>query len=129
MSKERNTRRTFGFSISGHSPPIEPKRFPPSTTTISVTNTCPITPPYSLSSLPSTTLSPFAAALPGTPPYECITKRTFFPFSIRCCSDSHRIDVASIAAVAVSGLLRFKEGSGRQWVSKFELSRMVKTLW
>ena len=120
-------RRTFGFISSGHFPPIELKRLSPSSTTDAATNTWSIAPPFSHCCLLPTTVSPVAAALPGTPSYECITKRTSFPFSTRRCSNLHRKDVASLAAVAIRGLLQFKEGSGRQWASNFESSRMIET--
>ena len=129
MPKERNTRCTFGFSISGHSPPIEPQKiFSPCHYHCS-NEYLPDHAPFSPCSLLSTTLSPFAAALPGIPPYECITKRISFPSSMRGCSDSYRIYATSLAAVATCGLSQFKQGSARQWVSNLEFSRMVKTFW
>ena len=132
MHKERNTRRNtrrrVGFTTSGHFPPNAPKAVSSPSATIAVTNTCPIMPPFSPCCLFSTTLSPFAAALPGPPPYECITKRTSFQISMSGCSDSLRIDAASLAPAAVSAFSQFKESSARQWVSNFEVSRMLKTL-
>ncbi len=87
-------------------------------------NTMPTTPVFpSLAFL----LRPLAAALPGMPPYECITKRTSLPLSIRDRMLS-RTNVVSVMAVVFIGSWELIVGKVRGRVGYENLDSAVLSL-